>query len=72
MKQQPNRQKRLQFYVEEKEYETLIAVFEASGYSSLSAFLRKKNCRKWGDHSLSERAVEHARQPGIGASANRE
>jgi hypothetical protein len=42
MKQQSNHVKRLQFYVDEKEYETLIAVFEASGYSSLSAFLRKK------------------------------
>jgi hypothetical protein len=42
MKQQSYHGKRLQFYAREKEYEALIAVFEASGYSSLSAFLRKK------------------------------
>lgn len=42
MKKEKQQVKRLQFYVDQKEYEILMAEYEASGYSSLSAYLRKK------------------------------
>ena len=42
MKKDNHQVKRLQFYVDQKEYEILMAEYEASGYSSLSAYLRKK------------------------------
>jgi len=42
MKNENHLGKRVQFYVHPKEYETLMMEFEASGYGSLSAFLRKK------------------------------
>lgn len=35
-------QKRLQFYVNEKEYDDLEGEFQASGFQSMSAYLRKK------------------------------
>ena len=37
-----NQEKRLQFYVNQHEFKVIHAEFEASGYSSLSAYLRKK------------------------------
>ena len=38
-----NQEKRLQFYVNQQEFEVIKTEFEASGYNSLSAYLRKKN-----------------------------
>ena len=37
-----NHKKRLQFYVNQQEFEAVKTEFEASGYNSLSAYLRKK------------------------------
>jgi len=42
MKAKNNQEKRLQLYVNQQEFECIRAEFEASGYSSLSAYLRKK------------------------------
>ena len=38
-----NQEKRLQFYVNQQGFEVIKTEFEASGYNSLSAYLRKKN-----------------------------
>jgi hypothetical protein len=37
-----NQEKRLQFYVNQREFEAVKTEFEASGYNSFSAYLRKK------------------------------
>ena len=37
-----NQEKRLQFYVNQQEFEAIETEYEASGYNSLSAYLRKK------------------------------
>ena len=37
-----NQEKRLKFYVNQQEFEVIKTEFEASGYNSLSAYLRKK------------------------------
>ena len=37
-----NQEKRLQFYVNQQEFETVKTEYEASGYNSFSAYLRKK------------------------------
>ena len=42
MKSKNNLEKRLQFYVNQQEIKAIQAEFEASGYNSLSAYLRKK------------------------------
>ena len=42
MKSKNNQEKRLQFYVNQQDFESISAEFEASGYNSLSAYLRKK------------------------------
>ena len=35
-------EKRLQFYVNQQEFKAVLAEFEASGFQSMSAYLRKK------------------------------
>ena len=42
MKNANNQEKRLQFYVNQHEFEAVKTEFEVSGYHSLSAYLRKK------------------------------
>jgi hypothetical protein len=42
MKNENQKEKRLQFYVEQRESETLMEEYEVSGFGSLSSYLRKK------------------------------
>ena len=42
MKSKNNQEKWLPFYVNQQEFEAVKTEFEASGYNSLSAYLRKK------------------------------